>query len=317
MSNIAERIAKLPPDRQELLTRLLKQNQLDISQDLILPRVRNSNHAPLSFAQQRLWLVLQLDPDNTAYNVPEVLRLTGKTNVAALVQSFSEIVRRHEVLRTTFQIIDGEPRQVIGPPRPVAIDVIDLRHLPESEREPKARQLVEEDSLRPFDLARGPLMRVKLLRLEDEDHILLLNLHHIIYDGWSTGVFFHELTTLYDAFTLGQSPQLPALAVQYADFAMWQREWLTGERLEKQLSYWRDKLSGASPVLELPTDRLRPAIQGHRGAHESFDLPGTLSRKIVNFSNDEGVTLFMTLLAAFKVLLYRYTGSGPHSRREA
>ena len=308
MSNIAARIAKLPLARQQLLTRLLKQSQLDLSQNLILPRVRNANHAPLSFAQQRLWLVLQLDPDNAAYNVPEVLHLTGKTNVAALAQSFSEIVRRHEVLRTTFQIVDGEPRQVIGQPSPVAVDEIDLRHLPPSEREPKARQLVEEDSLRPFDLARGPLMRVKLLMLEDETHILLINLHHIVYDGWSQGVFFHELTTLYNAFTLGQSPQLPELAIQYADFAMWQREWLTGERLEKQLSYWRDKLSGASPVLELPTDRLRPAIQSHRGAVENFDLPETLSRKIQSFTSDEGVTLFMTLLAAFKVLLHRYTG---------
>jgi len=308
MSNIADRIAKLPPDRQELLTRLLKQSQLDLSQNLILPRARSSNHAPLSFAQQRLWLVLQLEPDNVAYNVPEVLHLTGKTNVTALAQSFSEIVRRHEVLRTTFQIVNGEPRQVIGQPSPVAVEVIDLRHLPQSEREPKARQLVEEDSSRPFDLARGPLMRVTLLMLEDEDHILLMNLHHIVYDGWSTGVFFHELMTLYNAFTLGQSPRLPELAIQYADFAMWQREWLAGERLDEQLSYWRDKLSGASPVLELPTDRLRPAVQGHRGAHESFDLPETLSRKIRSFSNDEGVTLFMTLLAAFKVLLHRYTG---------
>lgn len=308
MSNIAERIAKLPPDRQELLTRLLKQSQLDLSQNLILPRVRNSNHAPLSFAQQRLWLVLQLDPDNVAYNVPEVLHLTGKTNVTALAQSFSEIVRRHEILRTTFQIIDGEPRQVIGQPSPVAVDVIDLRHLPQSERKPKAKQLVEEDSLQPFDLARGPLMRVKLLMLDHEDDLLLMNLHHIVYDGWSTGVMFQELMTLYNAFILGQRPQLPELPIQYADFAIWQREWLTGERLEEQLSYWREKLSGALPVLELPTDRLRPAIQGHRGAHEAFDLPEALSRKIRSFSNDEGVTLFMTLLAAFKVLLHRYTG---------
>lgn len=308
MSNIAERIAKLPPDRQELLTRLLKQSQLDLSQNLILPRVRDSNHAPLSFAQQRLWLVLQLDPDNVAYNVPEVLHLTGKTNVAVLAKSFSEIVRRHEALRTTFQIINGEPRQVIGQPEPVTIDVIDLRHLPQSERAAKAKQLVEEDSLRPFDLERGPLIRVKLFMLDDEDHLLLMNLHHIVYDGWSTGVLFNELMTFYNASILGQTPQLPELPIQYADFAIWQREWLTGERLEKQLSYWREKLTGALPVLDLPTDRLRPAIQSHRGAHAGVEFPETLSRKLKAFSNDEGVTLFMTLLAAFKVLLYRYTG---------
>ncbi|HEX7333555.1 MAG TPA: amino acid adenylation domain-containing protein [Pyrinomonadaceae bacterium] len=308
MSNIAERIAKLPANRQELLTRLLKKGQVDLSQTVILPRVRTSNHAPLSFAQQRLWLVLQLDPENVAYNVPEALVFKGPINVAALEKSFTEIVRRHEALRTTFQVISGEPRQVIHEPQPMTLEVIDLRHLPRPERDARAKQLIDEAAAQLLDLVRGPLMRVKLLKLEDDEHILLSTLHHIIYDGWSRGVLLGELTELYQAFNNGESSPLPELPIQYADFAMWQRDWLNGETLEKQLSYWRNKLSGALPILELPTDRLRPAIQSHQGASELLELPETLGFKLKDFSSDKGVTLFMTLLAAFKVLLHRYTG---------
>ena len=308
MDKISERIANLPANRQELLARLLKQSQINLSQAVIMPRVRDSNQAPLSFAQQRLWLVLQLDPDNVAYNVPEALVFKGPMNVEALTRSFNEIVRRHEILRTTFQIVSGEPRQVIDEPRPMALDVIDLRHLPRPERDAKARQLIDEAASHLFDLARGPLILVKLLKLEDEEHILLSTIHHIIYDGWSRGVLLGELTELYQAFNNGESSSLPELPIQYADFAMWQRDWLSGETLEKQLSYWRNKLSGALPVLELPGDRLRPAIQSHRGGSELLELPETLGQELQSFSNDKGVTLFMTLLAAFKVLIHRYTG---------
>lgn len=307
MSKIAERIAKLSPDRQELLSRLLKRGQIDLSHAVIMPRVRHSNHAPLSFAQQRLWLVLQLDPDNVSYNVPEALLLAGPLHVTALAQSLSEIVRRHEALRTTFQLVSGEPMQVIAQPQPVALDVIDLRQLSQREREKTVQRLTDEEAWRPFDLARGPLLRVKLLELEDTEHILLLTLHHIVSDGWSISVLWNEVTTLYKVFNRGQSSPFPELPIQYADFAMWQRDWLSGAVLEEQLSYWREKLSGALPVLELPADRLRPAIQSHRGAGKELALPPTLSRKIQDFSDDEGVTLFMTLLAAFQVLLYRYT----------
>ena len=308
MSKLSERIASLPANRQELLARLLKQSQIDLSDAVIMPRVRDSNHAPLSFAQQRLWLVLQLDPDNVAYNVPEAVVFKGPLNVAALARSFSEIVRRHEALRTTFQIVSGEPRQVIDQPQPITLDVVDLRHLPRSERDATVKRLMNEEGYVPFDLARGPLWRVKLVQMEDDEHVLGMTLHHIIYDGWSRGVFLEELTILYNAFNLGESSPLPELPIQYADFAMWQRDWLSGETLEKQLSYWRDKLSGALPVLELPTDRLRPAIQSQRGASEILKLPETLSLDLQNFSNEKGVTLFMTLLAAFKVLIHRYTG---------
>jgi amino acid adenylation domain-containing protein len=307
MSKIAERIAKLPPHRQELLARLLKQKQIDLSQAVIMPRVRTSNDAPLSFAQQRLWLVLQLDPDNIAYNVPEAFRLNGPINITALADSFSEIIRRHEILRTTFQTVNGEPRQVIGPPQPVALDVVDLTHLPRPEREPAALRVINEDPWQLFDLTRGPLLRVKLFKLEDAEHIMLMTVHHIVSDGWSSGVMLDELTTLYHAFNRNQPSPLPELPIQYADFAIWQREWLSGEVLETQLSYWRQKLSGALPVLELPADRLRPAVPSHRGAMEQIDLSDTLSRELENLSKEEGATLFMTMLAAFKVLIHRYT----------
>lgn len=308
MSKIAERIANLSPNRQELLARLLKQGQINLSHAVIMPRVRSSNHAPLSFSQQRLWLFLQLDPDNISYNVPEALRLKGELNVPAFAQSFDEIVRRHEILRTVFQIVSGEPAQVIAEPRPIAIEIIDLTRLPRPEREKTTQQLINTEAIRPFDLARGPLLRVKLLKLEDAEHLLLMTVHHIVSDGWSSSVMVHELTILYKDFKLGQSSSLPELPIQYADFAMWQRDWLRGEVLEEQLSYWRKKLSGALPVLELPADRLRPAVQRYRGATASVDLPETLTRKIKDLSNEEGATLFMTLLAAFKVLVYRYTG---------
>lgn len=302
MSKIAERIAKLSPDRQQLLTRLLKQKQIDLSQAVILPRARNSNDAPLSFAQQRLWLVLELDPDNFAYNIPEAFLVKGRLDVNVLARSFSEIVRRHEILRTTFQVINGEPRQVIGPPQPVPVDVVDLS--PDRD----VQRLIDEEATTVFDLTRGPLLRVKLLRRDDAEHILLLTVHHIISDGWSHGILFHELTTLYNAFIRREPSPLPELPIQYADFAMWQREWLSGEVLESELGYWRQKLTGSLPVLELPADRLRPAVPSHRGAVETFDLPPRLTAALQSLSKEENATLFMTLLAVFKVLVHRYTG---------
>lgn len=308
MSKIAERIAKLSPDRQQLLTRLLKQDQIDLSQAVIMPRVRNSNHAPLSFAQQRLWLVLELDPDNIAYNIPEAFLVKGRLDVTVLARSFTEIVRRHEILRTTFQVIDGEPQQVIGPPQPMTLEVVDLSRVPRLDRDAAAQRLIDEEAVQLFDLTRGPLLRVKLLKLDDAEHTLLITVHHIVSDGWSHGILFHELTTLYDAFKRNEPSPLPELPIQYADFAQWQREWLAGDVLEEQLTYWREKLSGALPVLELPSDRLRPAVPSHRGAVEQFDLPATLTRQLQSLSKEESTTIFMTLLAAFKVLVHRYTG---------
>jgi amino acid adenylation domain-containing protein len=273
----------------------------------ISPAPRSAD-LPLSFAQQRLWFLAQLEPESAAYNIPAAYRLRGPLNVTALEQSLSDIVRRHESLRTTFYAVDGHPAQVVAPHRPLALPMVDLRGVPAGEQEARARQLATEHAQRPFDLAQGPLFRATLARLTEEDHVLLLNTHHIVSDGWSTGVLISELVALYKAFATGTPSLLPELALQYADYAVWQREWLQGEVLEAQLAYWRQQLRGSLPVLDLPTDRPRPAIQTYQGARQSLLLPKPLSDALKALSRREGVTLFMTLLAAFQVLLRRYTG---------
>ncbi|MEK7784918.1 MAG: condensation domain-containing protein, partial [Chloroflexota bacterium] len=274
---------------------------------------------PLSFAQQRLWFLDQLEPNSPFYNLPEALRLAGPLDVAVLEQSLNEIVRRHEVLRTTFVTVDGKPQQVIAPAGEAAIAalVIDLRNLPEAEREAEAIRLAAVEAQTPFDLAHGPLFRARLLRLADDDHVVLLTMHHIIGDEWSSNVMTQEIAILYNAFSAGKAcpategsverSPLPDLPIQYADFAAWQRSWLQGEVLDAQLAYWKEQLGGSPPLLHLPTDRPRPAVQTYRGAYQSFELPASLSKALAALSRREGATLFMTLLAAFQVLLSRYT----------
>ncbi|MCA1603334.1 MAG: condensation domain-containing protein, partial [Acidobacteria bacterium] len=215
---------------------------------------------------------------------------------------------RHESLRTSFTVVDGSPVQVIAPTLSVELPVIDLSGLPEAEREAEARRLTTAEAQRPFDLARGPVFRVSLLRLNDEQHVLLITMHHIVSDGWSIGVFMRELTALYEAFSQGQPSLLGELPIQYADYAIWQREWLAGEQLERQLSYWRKQLGSSLPELELPTDRPRPAVQSYRGATQRATLSKELTKQLRALSQREGVTLFMTLLAAFQTLLMRYSG---------
>ncbi|HEX7317733.1 MAG TPA: amino acid adenylation domain-containing protein [Pyrinomonadaceae bacterium] len=263
---------------------------------------------PLSFAQQRLWFLNQLEPESPFYNLFSAVRLDGELNLNALEQSFAELVRRHESLHTVFADVDGRPVQVIAPAQRPPLEERDLRGLAEDEREAEATRLAAEEVRRPFDLARGPLMRVTLLRLGEREHILLLCIHHIISDGWSSRVLIGELVTLYDSFASGRPSPLPELSIQYADFARWQREWLQGDVLQTQIEYWRGQLAGAPAVLELPTDRPRPAVQSFRGARESLLLTKEQAAALQSMSRGEGVTLFMTLLAAFKVLLGRYTG---------
>ncbi len=270
---------------------------------------RGDGALPLSFAQQRLWFLDQLEPDSPFYNIPEAVRLAGPLDVDALQRSLDEIVRRHESLRTTFVTMDGKPSQVIGPvDTTMPIRPIDLRLLPVDQREVEAQRLATEEVQRPFDLARGPLLRALLLRLGDEDHLILLTLHHIISDGWSTSILTREVGILYDAFSHGRSSPLPALPIQYADFAAWQRGWLHGAVQEQQLAYWKQQLAGLPPLLELPTDRSRPPVQTYQGAYRPFVLPRPLSDQIRALSQREGATLFMTLLAAFQALLARYSG---------
>ncbi|MBD6620399.1 amino acid adenylation domain-containing protein [Komarekiella sp. 'clone 1'] len=261
---------------------------------------------PVSFAQQRLWFLDQLIPDNTIYNVLTVIRLTGSLNLTALEQTFNEIVRRHETLRTTFIVLDGQPLQAIAPSLTIPISVLDLQLLPDGERELEARRIVNAEIEHPFDLFSGPLLRVKLLVLSNTENILLLNMHHIICDDWSIGVLIRELGTLYTAFVQNRTALLSELPLQYADFAHWQREWLQGEVLQTQLTYWQQQLNGIS-MLHLPTDKPRPAIQSYQGATQFFELPKKLTDALEKLSQQAGVTFFMTLLAAFKTLLYRYT----------
>ena len=307
-SDLHSSLSKLSSERLELLARRLKKKGESVPKTTqTISRRTEASSAPLSFAQQRLWFIDQLEPGNPAYNNLDAFRLTDRLNVAALERTTSEIVKRHEALRTTFPTVDGQPVQIISQTLSVPLRVTDLSHLPAVGREAEAERLVREEAQRPFDLAQGPLLRTTLLRLGEEDHILLLAMHHIVSDGWSGGVLFQEITALYEAFSTGKPAPLPELPVQYADYAVWQRGWLQGEVLEKQLSYWRERLSGAPPVLELPTDHPRPAVQSFRGARQSVMLSKSLTEALRTLSQREGATLFMILLAAFQTLLRRYS----------
>ena len=273
-----------------------------------LLRVSREGELLLSFAQARLWFLEQLAPGSSTYNIPSAVRLTGSLDVAALKQSLNEIVERHETLRTTFGMVNGEPIQVIAPVLVLTLPLVDLRDVPEATQQAEVERLAEESAQQPFDLAIGPLLRVKLLHLGEAEHVLLLTMHHIVSDGWSMGVLIRELAALYEAFLRGKPSPLPQLPIQYADFGHWQRQWLQSEVLAAQLSYWQQQLTGAQTVLELPTDRPRPAVQTFCGATQFVALPEPLSQKLKTLSQRAGVTLFMTLLAAFETLLYRYTG---------
>ncbi|MEK6283902.1 MAG: amino acid adenylation domain-containing protein, partial [Acidobacteriota bacterium] len=290
----------------EEIERRLRAGQASLAMRIV-PAQREGKLA-LSFSQQRLWFLNQLQPGSAVYNLPIALRLNGLLKVGALEQSVGEIVRRHETLRTTFVVSEGEPWQVITPPLSLFQPVVDLSALAETERESEMQRLMAEEARRPFDLAHGPLLRANLLRLAEDEHVALFTMHHIISDGWSMAVLVQEIVTLYQAFSRGQPLLLPELPVQYADFAKSQREWLQGEVLEEQLSYWREQLSGAPAVLGLPTDHVRPAMKSHRGARERLELSAELTVALKALSREQGVTLFMVMLAAFKVLMWRYSG---------
>ncbi|HYR12019.1 MAG TPA: condensation domain-containing protein, partial [Longimicrobium sp.] len=264
---------------------------------------------PLSFAQERLWFLDRLEGGSAQYNVSAALRLGGALDAAALERSLGEIVRRHESLRTVFREVDGGAVQVIAPFAGFALPVEDLSALDAVAAQAMVRRRAREDAARPFDLAEGPLVRASLLRVADEEHVLLLCIHHIVSDGWSMGVLFRELGALYAAFARGEGDPLPPLPVQYADFAVWQREQLRGEVLDRQLSYWKERLAGAPALLELPTDRPRPPVQSPRGARERFDLPRALLDRLQALGRGEGATLYMVMLGAFQLLLSKYSGS--------
>ena len=274
-----------------------------------LVAVSREQWLPLSFAQQRLWFLDQLEPGSAAYNVPRAVRLQGGVDEQALEQALRALMQRHESLRTTFPSREGEPVQQIAPEPVSQLTQVDLRGVPEPQREEEARRLAQQEGQQPFDLERGPLIRTWLVRLEQHEHLLVLTMHHIISDGWSSAILEQELSDLYTGFASGVPVLLPALAIQYADYAYWQRSWLQGEALEKQLDYWRENLAGLAP-LTMPTDHPRPAIQTFRGEQQQVYLSAELSQQLRALSQREGVTLFMTLLAAFDVLLARYSGQG-------
>ncbi|HYP26944.1 MAG TPA: amino acid adenylation domain-containing protein [Blastocatellia bacterium] len=308
---MTKNIDDLSPKQRELLELLLKERQQKQARAQIKPAPRGgeSQSFPLSFAQQRLWYLDKIQPGNPSYNLPFSRRIEGPLDVAALERSFDEINRRHEGLRTHFLLAEeGDPVQVVSPPRPFSLAVEDLSGLAADSEEAEIQTILNEEARRPFDLAGGPLLRARLLRLSGQEHVLMLTMHHIISDGWSMGVLFRELGLLYEAFVSGKPSPLPELPIQYADFAVWQREWLKGDVLKEQLDYWKAQLEGMPSALELPTDRPRPPVQSFDGAQERFTLSKQLSDGLKTLSKAEGSTLFMTLLAGFQVLLSRYTG---------
>ncbi|HET8890742.1 MAG TPA: non-ribosomal peptide synthase/polyketide synthase, partial [Candidatus Angelobacter sp.] len=265
----------------------------------------------LSYAQQRLWFLDQLEPNSAAYNIPVALRLKGELRTEPLDRALQEIVRRHEVLRTRFEPVDGEPRQVIAPASDVyiarLIEKHDLSAFSADDQRAEVQRQVREEAALPFDLANGPLLRAKLFRLSSTEHVLLVTMHHIVSDGWSMGVLIREFAALYQAYEAGQTPSLPEMTFQYADYAMWQREWLQGAVLDEQLAYWKKQLEDV-PVLELPADYPRTIAESEQGARLNLVLPAELTQKLRELSQREGATLFMTMLASFQLLLSRYTG---------
>ena len=303
---LARRIAELSPQRREMLERLLS-TKSDVARSAAIPRRPSSGSAPVSFAQERLWFLDQLLPGNANYNYDNAVRFRTPLDEAVLARSLNEIVARHEALRTTFQMVAGQPVQVIAPSVSVPLPVIDLRAYPETERETEAQRLAAEEARRPFDLATGPLIRASLLRLDEGDHILLLTTHHIISDAWSLVVLFRELGALCAAFGAGERSPLAPLPIQYADFAVWQRQWLQGQVLRNQLAYWKRQLAGLG-TLELPTDHPRPAIHTPSGASISVTARAGLLVDLKKLGQRHDVTLNMTLLAAFQALLHRYSG---------
>jgi amino acid adenylation domain-containing protein len=308
MSSFFDRIANMPPEKRALLERRLKigKGQAAHPGGTIRPR-GTTGPCPLSFAQERLWILEQLRPGSAAYNLPVVIPMNFPISPFVLESSINKIVSRHESLRTTFTILNNEPVQLISSSMHVPLEFIDLSSLPPTERYSRAQDLAARETQQPFDLSQGPLLRTVLLRISQTEHVLLLTMHHIVSDGWSMGIFFRELSALYQAACLGTKSPLPDLTVQYADFAAWQREWLQGERMAAQLAYWRKKLAGAPPLLEL-CDKPRPRVESYRGAAHTFSIPAPVTSFLRAISQETGTTMFMTLLAGFLALLSRYTG---------
>ncbi|HEY0512066.1 MAG TPA: amino acid adenylation domain-containing protein [Thermoanaerobaculia bacterium] len=312
-TELAKRIAELPLEKRALLfQQLQKQREKEQAAEAETQRIprqpRESETYPLSFAQQRLWFLNNFEPESPEYNVPQAFRIEGELDPEVMQRALREVVRRHETLRTTFRSVEGEPAQVIAQVVDMEVPYVDARARVSDPADAwsEALRLAAADAREPFDLTLGPLMRAKLFRAGEREYLLYYNVHHIAYDGWSMGVFARELAAIYDAFAAGLPVTLPELPVQYLDFALWQRRWLSGEILEAQLAYWRRRLASVPP-LELPTDRPRPAVRTHNGTAIPLVLGERLQRELKGFAQREGSTLFIVLLAAFKALLHHWT----------
>ena len=307
MSELADRIAVLPTRMLELLVRWTRTHgHLDRRLETIPPRNR-ALPVPLSYAQERLWFLDQLQPGSVAYNFPLVLGFGDPLDAGLLERAINEIVARHESLRTTFAIAGGSPVQHIAPSLTIPLEELDLRGEPDAHA--RAELALRAEIARPFDLQRGPLLRALLIRRAPNDSLFVANMHHIVSDGWSSGVFTHELGALYAAFAQARPSPLEELPIQYADFAVWQREWLRGEALAQHAGYWKEQLAGAPPLLELPSDRPRPTVESARGAFQVFTIPARVAEPLRELARERGATPFMVLLAIFKALLARYAGT--------
>jgi amino acid adenylation domain-containing protein/non-ribosomal peptide synthase protein (TIGR01720 family) len=307
MSDLQKRIENLPLEKRELLLRRLRQKRADEAKQLQIGRRDDLGEYPLSYAQQRLWFLSQIEPDSPFYNIPGALRLHGHLNIEVLAHALNEIVQRHEVMRARLRTENGGPVQEVLDEQLLDLPVVNLQSLSGLEQEKRVLSLAQKEGAWIFDLQRGPLIRACLLHLNEEEYVLLVTLHHIIADGWSMGVLISELQALYDARVQGKTCPLPELAIQYADYAVWQRAWLDSGGVDEQLSFWRQKLADAPPLLELSLDHPRPAILSHRGRHIEFALSRGLSMRLKQLCQEQNTTLFMLLLAGFLALLYRYT----------
>ena len=294
-------------EKDELLTYFLEQEGIQRQKSRIVPPRSRFDPPCLSFAQERFWFLDQFEPNRSVYNSCKVERLVGKLDFASLADSLKTVVRRHEVLRTTYPAVDGQPIQKISPTMTLPFPLENLRGVPANDRDSEVLRFAERESQCPFDLTKGPLIRAKVLQFSDEEHVLLLTLHQMIYDSWSVGVLFRELWTFYESFSRLRESSPGELPIQYADFAVWQREWLRGEVLESHIAYWKEQLGDSQPAADLPTDRSRPRLQSYHGRKRSIALPEPLKAALKDLSRREGATLFMALLAAFKTLLHRYT----------
>jgi amino acid adenylation domain-containing protein len=307
MDELSKRLDTLAPAKRALLERRLAAARREVDAAAQVSRAARNEPARASFAQERLWFIQQLEPQSVAYNVPRAIRIRGDLNVKVLERSLDEVISRHDSLRTSFSMVGGSLRQIVAEASPLNLPLVDLSNLSVDERASEVAELAKREATLAFDLSHGPILRGQLLRLEAEEHLLLLTMHHIVSDAWSADIFFEELTASYREFSVNRNSPLRPLPLQYGDFAEWQRDWLQGDVLEEQLSYWRAKLNGAPAVLDMPADRPRPAATV-RGATCGFSISRSLTEQLRALSGRAGTTLFMTLLGAFSVLLHRHSG---------